>query len=433
MNFSPGYRLIRNDVSLSLILALPLLLSLSGCRSAATADDADKPVVAVQAEHPTIGPITEDIVSDAILSPLAQAAIQSKVTAPIKAFYVQRGSKVKAGQLLATLENQDLAAAALDNKGSYTAAQGAYTTATRQQVPQEETQAELDVEQAKATLDLDQSILNARSQLLAQGAIPGRDVDTAKATVLQAQATYQIAKQKFDSIRSVGKTASLQTAEGQLSSAKGKYLGAEAQLGYTSIRTPIAGVVTERPLFAGETATAGAAIVTVMDTSVLIAKLHLAQRQAQQFAIGGEATLLVPGLDEPVKAKVSLISPALDPGSTTVEVWLRVDNHDGQLKAGSTVHATIKGHSIPKALLIPAEAVQRSSESGGKIVMVITADGTAHKKNITVGVATSDTVQVTDGLSVSDYVITTGGYGLDDGTKVKVEAATAKTDAGEKE
>jgi HlyD family secretion protein len=429
MNFRLEYRLS----GVAIAVSLPLLFSISGCRQSTPADDADKPVVSVQAEHPTVGPITEDIISDAILSPLAQAAIQSKVTAPIKMFYVQRGSKVKAGQLLATLENQDLAAAALDNKGTYTAAQGAYTSATKQQVPQEETQAELDVQQAKATLDLDQSILNARSQLLAQGAIPGRDVDTAKATVLQAQANYQIAKQKLEAIKSVGKVASLQTAEGQLSSAKGKYLGAEAQLGYTSIRTPIAGVVTERPLFAGETAAAGTAVITVMDTSVLIAKLHLAQRQTQQLAIGGEATLLVPGLDEPVKAKVSLISPALDPGSTTVEIWLRVDNRDGLLKPGSVVHATIKGHTLPKAILIPTEAVQRSGESGGKIVMVIAADGTAHKKNITVGVATADTVQVTEGLSVSDTVITTGGYGLDDGTKVKVEAATAKPDAGEKE
>ena len=415
-----------------LLSGLALLLVANGCKKAAPADD-DKPVVSVQAAHPTEGPITEDILADAILAPQAEAALQARVTAPVKAFYVQRGAMVKAGQLLATLENQDLAAAALDNKGAYTAAQGAYTSATHQQVPQEETQARLDLEQAKSTLALDQSILDSRTQLFTQGAIPGRDVDTARATVVQAKAAYDIAKQKFDSINSVGSTASLQTAEGQLTSAKGKYLGAEAQLSYTSIRTPISGVVTDRPLFPGETAAAGTAVITVMDTSVLIAKLHIAQRQAQQLALGAEATLIIPGQDDPVKARVSLISPALDPGSTTVEVWLKVPNADGKLKSGTAVHASIEGRTIPKALMVPADAVQRSADNGGKMVMVVAADGTAHQRNVSVGITTAESAQITGGLSVGDTVITTGGYGLNDGSKVKVEAADAKPAAGEKE
>ena len=66
--------------------------------------------------------------ADAVLTPLAQAAIQPKLSAPVRKFYVERGSRVKAGQLLATLENNDLAAAAMDNKGSYLAAQAAYDT-----------------------------------------------------------------------------------------------------------------------------------------------------------------------------------------------------------------------------------------------------------------------------------------------------------------
>ena len=416
----------------SLTHGLMLVLLLGGCKKQAV-DDTDKPVVSVEAVHPELGPMSEEIEGDATLAPVAQAAIQAKVTAPIKAFYVQRGSRVKAGQLLAVLEHQDLAAAALDNKGAYTAAQGTFNAATKQTVPQEETQGRLDVEQAKATLDLNQSILKARTQLLAEGAIPGRDVDTAKATMLQAQAAYQIAKQKYDSIASVGRQASLETAQGQLTSAKGKYLGAEAQLSYTSIRTPIAGLVTDRPLFAGETATAGTAVVTVMDTSILIAKLHLAQGQAQKLITGADATLEVHGVDEPVKATVSLISPALDPGSTTVEVWLRVSNKDGKLKAGTAVHATIEGRTVPKAIIVPTEAIQRSSETGGKVVMIVASDGTAHKRNVTPGIETPEKTQVIEGLAVTDTVITNGGVGLDDGTKVKVEVANAKPDAGAKE
>jgi HlyD family secretion protein len=281
---------------------------------------------------------------------VAQAAILPKVTAPVRKVYVQRGDHVEAGQLVATLENEDLVAAAMDNKGAFDAAEAAYAAATQSAVPEEQTRSRLDLEQAKATLDLDNDILGARKQLLSQGAIPGRDYDTARATALQAQAAYDIAKQRYEALGKVGTSASLQSAKGQLASAKGKYLGAAAQLGYTNIRTPISGVVTDRPLFAGETAAAGTPIVTVMDTSFMIAKLHLAQIQAQRLSVGSPATMTVPGLEESVDAKVSLISPALDPGSTTVEIWLRVPNPRGKLMAGTSVHATLKGQTVENAL-----------------------------------------------------------------------------------
>ena len=130
------------------------------------------PLVYVQATHPEQGSISEQITADATLAPLAQAAISPKVTAPVKKFYVQRGARVKAGQLLATLENSDLAAAAMDNKGSYTAAQATYDTATRATVPEDYAKANLDLVQAKANLDLAQSIVTARTAALLSGSHP---------------------------------------------------------------------------------------------------------------------------------------------------------------------------------------------------------------------------------------------------------------------
>ncbi len=418
-------------IAFLLLFSAPLLFV--GCKK--TDDTAVKPVVTVQAAHPEIGSITEDIDADATLAPVAQAAILPKITAPVRKFYVQRGSHVTAGQLVATLENEDLAAAAMDNQGAYTAAQGAYAATTQSTVPEEQTRARLDLEQAKATLDLDSSILQSRKQLLAQGAIPGRDVDTARTTAQQAQAAYDLARLKYEALSKVGTNASLESAKGQLASAKGKYLGAEAQLSYTNIRTPISGIVTDRPLFPGETAAAGTPIVTVMDTSTLIAKLHIAQAQAQQLSVGSSASVSISGVDEPLEAQVSLISPALDPGSTTVEVWVRVANSTGKLKPGTTAHVTLKGRMAQNALLIPTEAVQRSTEGAGKMVMVVAADGIATKRNVIVGIQTAESTQILSGLKPEDMVIVAGAYGLDEGTKVKVGPAEAKSaiGAGDKE
>ncbi len=407
---------------------------LAGCKK----ETAPAPEITVQAEHPEQGPMAEHITADAILAPLAQAAIEPKISAPVKKFYVQRGAKVKEGQLLVVLENSDLAAAAQDNKGSYEAAQAAYATATKAQVPEDTQKAELDLAQAKANLDLNTSIVNSRKQLFAEGAIPGRDLDTAQAALVQAQAAYETAAKHFESMRNVSRESALKAAQGQLTSAEGKYKGAAAQVNYSEIRSPINGVVTDRPLFAGETATAGAPLLTVMDTSALLAKAHLAQSLAQRMKVGDEASLLVPGVADPVPAKVSLISPALDAGSTTIEVWLRVENKTGTLKVGTPVKISITGRKVAQALKIPSSSIL-TAQDGSKSVMVVGADGVAHKKPLTLGFPDGEDVQVINGLTPTDMVITTGAYGLDDGAKVKVgpaneeEAKPAAGKGGEKD
>lgn len=400
-----------------LAVLIPLLV-LAGCKK----EETPAPEVTVEAEHPEQGAVSEHITADAILNPLAQAAIQPKITAPVKKFYVQRGAKVKEGELLAVLENADLTAAAQDNKGSYEAAQAAYASATKAQVPEDVQKAELDYAQAKANLDLNTSIVNSRKQLFAEGAIPGRDLDTAQAALVQAQAAYDTAAKHLESMQKVNRESELKSAEGQLTSAEGKYKGAAAQVAYSEIRSPINGVVTDRPLFAGETASAGAALITVMDTSSLVAKAHIAQSQAQQMKIGDAASILVPGVADPVPAKVALISPALDPGSTTLEVWLKTDNKSGKLKVGTPVKISITGHTVQNALKVPASAIL-TAEDGSKSVMVVGADGTAHKKAVQLGIQDGEDVQITSGLTTADTVITTGAYGLDEGTKVKVGKA----------
>ena len=405
------------SVHLAGFICFLLGMSIQGCKKAG--EDTPATLVTVQAERPEIGDISEHIMADATLSPLAQAAISPKITAPVHVFYVQRGSKVKTGQLLAVLENRDLTAQALDNKGQYSAAQAAFEMQTKAQVPEDYSKAQLDVAQAKAQLHLQEEIAASRQRLFKEGAIAGRDYDTAVAALAQAKAAYDVAENHFQSLQRVSREATLQQAQGQLSAAKGKYLAAEAQVSYSEIRSPIDGVVTDRPLFAGETANSGSALITVMDTTALLAKLHLAQTVSQQLKVGDAASIRVQGVIDPVLAKVSLISPALDPGSTTVEVWLRVDNKDGKFKAGTSVRTSVTGRTVTKAMKIPLSAVL-TSQDGTKSVMVVTADGTAHKKAVQTGIIDGEDIQISSGLDGSETVITVGAYGLDEGTKVKV-------------
>jgi multidrug efflux pump subunit AcrA (membrane-fusion protein) len=374
-----------------------------------------------------VQPITEHITADAILAPVAQAAISPKITAPVRKFYVQRGSHVKAGQLLATIENRDLEAAVTDNQGAFDAADATYQTAVKAQVPEDYQKAQLDLAQAKANLDLNNSIVASRKQLFAEGALSGRDLDTSQAALVQAQAAYDTAKQHLDSMQQVSREAAIKAAKGQLESARGKYQGAEADLSYSEIRSPIAGVVTDRPLYAGETAASGAPLITVMDTSALLAKIHLSQPQAQLLKIGDPATVAVPGLDVPIAGKIALISPALDPGSTTVEVWVRLENPKGQLRPGTAVHVSIAGRTAPKALVLPTESIVVAT-SGKPTVMVIGSDGVAHQTAVETGITDAGQTQILSGLTAGQRVVTTGAASLDDGTHVKVVSSIDSDD-----
>ena len=405
-----------------LALAVLSIAGTSGCKK--PADSTPQPVVAVEAEHPEVADISEHILADAVLSPLAQAAISPKITAPVRKFYVQRGSKVNEGQLLAVLENRDLSAQALDNKGQFTAAKATYEIQTKAQVPEDYAKAELDVKQAKAQLRLQVEIAASRHDLFQQGAIAGRDYDTAIAALAQAQAAYDAARNHLNALNNVSNQASKQLAQGQLSSARGKYEASTAQMSYSQIRSPISGVVTDRPLFAGETSSAGTPLITVMDTSSLLAKVHLSQIIAQRLSLGDQASVLIPGVDRPLPGKVSLISPALDPGSTTVEVWLKVENSAGAYKVGTPVRVSITGRTVPHAVKVPLTAVL-TAEDGTRSVMAMTNDSTAHKVTVKLGISDGEDAEVTQGLNGTETIITNGAYGLSDGSKVKVEKPAA--------
>ena len=103
----------------SLIVGLMAITTVSCSKGEKEAE----PVVTVQTAVAERGKIEQVITADAILFPKDQAAITPKITAPVKAFYVNRGSRVHRGELLAVMENRDLAAAEVDNKGAYEQAQ----------------------------------------------------------------------------------------------------------------------------------------------------------------------------------------------------------------------------------------------------------------------------------------------------------------------
>src|SRR2546430_11626496 len=110
----------------------------------------------------------------AVVYPLEQATIAPKITSTVKHFLVQRGSRVKKGQLLAELENKDLEAAAQASKGDFQQADATYKTTVGASLPQQIQRAELDAATAKSAFDAQQKVYDSRKTLFQQGAIPRR-------------------------------------------------------------------------------------------------------------------------------------------------------------------------------------------------------------------------------------------------------------------
>ena len=370
------------------------------------------PVVAVQAAAVESKTIQSTIHTDAILYPRDEAAIVPKIAAPIKEFYVQRGSHVRAGQLLAELEDQDLVGALTENQGGYEQAEATYKDALDS--------ASHDLEVTKEQLDAAQKLYDSRRTLYEQGAMAAKDVEDARIALTQARNQHELAQKAYN----------LKMAEGQLTAAKGRTASAQAQLNYTKIVSPINGVVADRPYYPGETAPSGSPIVTVMDLSSVVARAYVSPQQAAELHVGDSATLSPGGEQSQSPGKVTVVSPALDPNSTTVQVWVEAPNPDARLKPGSTVSLSIVSKTVKDALVVPAEAVLTAPD-GATSVMVIDKDGQVHQTSVKAGIHEGSDVQILSGLRAGQQVVTAGAYGLADGTRVTISAAASSGDAAE--
>jgi len=368
-----------------------LSLVASGCSKGGEVEAA--PTVTVQVGAAENQTIERKVTAEGTLYPLEQSAIVPKISAPIKKFYVEKGSKVHAGQLLAELENSDLLAQKQENDGNFAQAQAGYEQALQK--------AEQDRQLAKETLDAAQKLYDARRELYKQGAVSAKDVDDANVALIQAKNVYEASQKQLD----------LKVAEGQFAAAKAKTTEAEVAVNYSKIVSPIDGVVTDRPVYPGEMASNSGPIITIMNLSQIVARAHIDQAEASQLKVGDPATISVPGQPGALKGKVSLVSPALDPNSTTVEVWVQAPNPGDRLKPGSSVQAQMVAQAVQHAIVIPAEALLTGSD-GTTSVIVLDTDNKPHKKKVKVGIRDGGDVQVTEGLQGGERVVTVGAFAL---------------------
>jgi multidrug efflux pump subunit AcrA (membrane-fusion protein) len=409
----------RNGTALRAGAAIVALAMLAGCgaKEAGKAEEQEAPTH-VLVETAVRGALDHVVEADAVLYPVNQSSVTPKISAPVKRMLVNRGDHVRTGQLLAELENSDLEAAANESRQLYEQTQAQYQTVTRATVPEDRTKAQADLQTAQQSFDAAKKLYDNRVELQRQGALAQKLVDDAKVAMVQAQSQLQTAQHHLDTLNQVSQREAVHAAQAQMDAAKAHYENAAAQLSYARITSPINGVVADRPVHTGEMASSGSPLVSIVDISQVVARANVPVKEAQTIQVGRPAR--VSGPDGDLPGTVSVVSPSVDPNTTTVEVWIQLANPGERLKPGGTVHVAIVADTIQNAIVIPASALLYS-DNGGTKVMVISSDNTAQERMVSLGIRQGDRVQILGGVQEGEQVVVSGGLGLEDKAKVVVD------------
>jgi multidrug efflux pump subunit AcrA (membrane-fusion protein) len=422
-------------VRLQLSFTVLGFMLLTGCSGKSSADKAGEaqPVTPVEVAVARSGSMHEVATSEAVLYPLRQANIVPKISAPVQKFYVQRGDHVVESQLLAMLESGDLTAAAQESKDLYSQAQASFTTVSQATVPEDIAKSQADLEASRQALEAAKRVYESRQNLYRQGALARKLVDDAAVALAQVQSQFDTAQAHLRGLESYGKVEQVKGARAQMEAAKAHYESAQAQASYAEVRSPLTGVVADRPVNLGDIASTGSALFTIVDISHVVARANMPIHEAMSIRVGQDAT--ISGPQGELKGKVNVVSPAVDPNTTTLQVWVEAPNPGERFKPGSTVQITIDLGEIKNAVIVPVSALL-SSDQGGDKVMIAGADGLAHDSKVQTGVREGDEVQILSGVNPGDQVITQGGLGLDDRAKIQAtkpgQGEGGKDTAGQK-
>lgn len=345
-------------------LALPALASCSSKSSAAAKVRPPTLVVVAKVEARTV-PV--EVRAPVELRPLAQAEVGSKTVGVLDAVLVERGDRVKRGQLLALVRPSDL-------PDQLVAARGALA-------------------QAQASAGLARRNFERSNQLAPSGVVSQQELQQSQAALAAAEAQEAAAKAQ------VGVFAT--------------------RLGETRIEAPLDGVVTLRRLDQGALVgpSSGGPIVTVARVDVLRVFVTVTERDVHLVRVGQQAHVEVDALPgKIIEGSVVRLAPTLDPGTRTLDAEVQIDNAKGELRPGMFGRGSIVVAEHANAPVVPASALQISA--GKRWAFVLEGDKVA-RREVKVGVDEGDWLEITSGLAAGQEIVTTGIDTISDGSQVR--------------
>lgn len=212
-----------------------------------------------------------------------------------------------------------------------------------------------------------------------------------------------------------------------LDNLRATYELAELQLSYTELRAPFAGVVAARHIKVGQNVAQGAKTFRITDPTPLKARVFVPERELARLAPGQNAVAQIDALGgRTFPARVSLVSPAIDPATATFTVTLEFADESARLKPGMFARIGIVFERKPAALQVPRVAL---IEADGTKSLFVVEGGKAVQRTVTTGLADGGRVEVLSGVADGDSVVVAGQNGLKSGNAVRVVSLETKPTA----
>jgi macrolide-specific efflux system membrane fusion protein len=342
----------------------------------------------------------------------AEVKVGSRIPGRVEHLAVQVGDRVKAGQVIARLEQDDLRAAVTKARADLAGDEAKLATVRNGARPEEIRAAEAARRRAEADRILAQVNLKRYRQLYEEdGGVSLQQVDSAARDFDMAEAQLRVTDEQLRLVREKYTPEDLQYAEAQVAQARAALRIAEANLGYATITAPMSGVVASVTIQQGETVTSGSAapqaptFITLIDLNRLQVDAYVDETDIGKVQVGQPATFSVDAFpDKEFGGKVTAIYPKalIQQNVVTYDVVIAIDNREGLLRPDMTANTTITVAKREKVLTIPNQAVRR--EDGQRMALVQEADRFV-RRAIKTGWKDKSYTEVLGGLKDGDRVV----------------------------
>src|SRR5713101_3012594 len=417
--------------SLALLVILAIVVVVWRRKAAASADETTTPVVSVKVSKAEKDAIATQIVAVGTIWPREKSDVGVKISAQIKKMALLKNKLVRAGEVIAVLESRDLQAQRAEAVAALNQERANERSVTTGTIPQTNAQDQKALRDARAKVATTRATYERRQVLFEKGGISKKDLETSQLDLTTAENELRLAEQTVTLRATSLNPNDRALAAARVAQAQQHLATLDAQLSYATIRAPITGIVTDQFQYQGEFAAAGGKLVTIADISQVIVKAPFADTVAAELKVGDPATVLPTDTSaEEMKGKITLLSRSSDPTNRTVEVWVTLANGGGRLRANGAAQITVSANSRNDAIVVPASAVTLdASNANDGTVMVVDAQSVAHEAKVTIGIRTSDKIEITSGLQGGETVVIEGNFSLADGTRVEVAKDEPAPDA----
>ena len=422
-------------IGVGLLLVLLVVVWLITRRS--SGEHEVEPVVEVEVAPAERREVREYVEGGGTLNALPgrEASFSAATAGKVAHVLVQVGQHVVTGQTLAELDRSVLAAQVRQAQAALLQARATAGQARSISGAPSQTIAADQIKQAEATLGTAraneaqaQSNLARQRRLFERGIAPRKDVDDAETQAKVAegaarQADSALTAARVNASRGIGEASTQSSvAAGGVEAAQAALDVARAELARAAIRSPITGTVTKRAVNDGAAVDPATPAFEVIDASSLDVVANLPAGYLGRVKTGDLAVVHIEPLpDKEFSGGVVQVAPSVDPQTNTIAVRVRLANPDGELKAGTFANARIAVEIHQNALVVPQSALV--VESDETFVFVPQGDK-VEKRKVTVGIRDGVQVEIAEGLKDHERVVTQGAYGLGDGTKIKIVAAS---------